>query len=696
MQADPTADASEISGPGDLDTKSDRDSWSHCGKVATLAVGLTVVFWYPLWLGGGLVGSDIYAYFLPQKQIYAEALAEGELPLWNNRVGFGYPQLAESQTGVLYPFHLVLYRTLDLNTAYNANVIIHYALAFWFTWLFARRLKLSPIAAGLAALVFVYGWFPARICLEWSILGGTWLPAALLCVENFRRTRFWRHLFLLTLALALQMLAGHFLIAFLTQLTLAAYVPLRMWNTVARSRMIAAVAVAIFAAFPLTAVQLVPTWELKQLSQRAVEGPDLHLGQGHIPVWYWSQIVAPWFWYFDDVDLNRPLPPDSPTTNQVEAHLYFGLLPFALIVWGICSHSRRAAFRRPIRIWVAIGLAALAYTPGWFIPLTRHLPGFSFFEGPGRYGVITTLALALVAGSCWDAVSRRWRLNWLHGIASLIFLLTIADLWVVSRLVTTAFLTWEPPIDSIKDSPIRDYLSAWPVPQRLLCRGFGVPTLLGVAATPTYLGLGPAAYFDPKLKMPEPHPFSVPDVTGPVTPEQIEWLHRVGVTHVLSFTPVDGSWRALLLWLGEDSFLNAVWGRYQKSLFLYGFPQSRGRVACETADESCRVAITSYSLHEVVVEASVAENPSGSTRVVLTDLAYPGWTVSVDGQPAESRVVDGMFRGVDVPPGEHTIVWRYRPASVWWGACISLVTAGLLAVIGHLRFWHPKLFSKFV
>src|SRR2546430_2709781 len=106
------------------------------------SIGLTAVFWSPLWQGQGLGGGDIYSYYLPQKAYYAECLRAGTLPLWNNRIGNGYPQLAESQTGVFYPFNLVLYRWLDLNTAYNASVLLHYSLAFSGCCLLARRLDL--------------------------------------------------------------------------------------------------------------------------------------------------------------------------------------------------------------------------------------------------------------------------------------------------------------------------------------------------------------------------------------------------------------------------------------------------------------------------------------------------------------------------------------------------------------------------
>src|ERR1043165_6089102 len=121
--------------------------------VGVAALGLTALFWGPLWRGGGLVGGDVYSFYFPQKSVYADALKAGELPLWHPYTGHGYPLVGESQTGVFYPFHFVAYRLADLNTAYNAIHLLHYVLAFAFTVLYARRFGLSLTAALLAALV---------------------------------------------------------------------------------------------------------------------------------------------------------------------------------------------------------------------------------------------------------------------------------------------------------------------------------------------------------------------------------------------------------------------------------------------------------------------------------------------------------------------------------------------------------------
>jgi uncharacterized membrane protein YfhO len=68
--------------------------------------------------------------------------------------------------------------------------------------------------------------------------------------------------------------------------------------------------------------------------------------------------------------------------------------------------------------------------------------------------------------------------------------------------------------------------------------------------------------------------------------------------------------------------------------------------------------------------AITAENERGG-RLVLLDLAFPGWSVSIDGKPAASEVFENMYRAVDVPAGRHEIVWRYQPVSAKRGAIVS-------------------------
>lgn len=192
-----------------------------------IGLGLTWIFWSQLWLGGGLIGGDLYPYYFPQKTFYADQLGEGHVPLWNPLVGHGYPALAESQTGVFYPPHLLLYRMFDVNAAYNAVQLLHYVIAFVGCWMLARQQGLRMPGAALAALVYVYGWFPSRICLEWAVLTGAWLPWLIWLAERWLRSGGIGNGVALSVLLGIALLAGHFHLAFIASLLLVCYALLR-------------------------------------------------------------------------------------------------------------------------------------------------------------------------------------------------------------------------------------------------------------------------------------------------------------------------------------------------------------------------------------------------------------------------------------------------------------------------------------
>ncbi len=777
-----------------------RREWLGCLATCGLALGLTLVFWLPIWGGAGFVGGDVYSYFVPQKVIYSESLHAGELPLWNARAGFGYPLLAESQTGILYPPNLVLYRMLDPHTAFHVSFLLHYFAAFVFASAAARRLGLGLLSSWLTALVYVYGWFPPRTCVEWAIIGGTWLPAALWCVESFLSTRQWRFAIGLSGLLAVQLLTGHFQIAWFTLLLLAAFVPARIWwmeasgrEPTAESRppfyrfwkLTAVAYAAMLCGLCLAAVQLAPTYELKQRSQRATVGKEHELDFGAIPPWYWSQVFRPSHWYSPLTDREaafRESPPlGRSRTNSAEAHLYFGLAPLLLMAVCVAGllfelFAKRSVDRFAV-FWLAIAIVSGLYTSGWLLPLTRHLPGFSYFQGPGRYGLLTTWAVAVLAGSVADRFLReakgsRWlegtlivgslwslssfyflgddvaammtnfelrsvdlrnplSLTWTNsrgdgmlmsfvqllllvgvvvaasillwwfserpkecderiGLVGLILLTTVLEFWAISRLVTFTQTVESPPLKSLEQSPVRQVLLDAEKTRptlRLFAPGANLPSTLGVSCAPIYLTFGPAEYVDESLRLPAVSGTTV----VPSSHEQLDWLRRCGVTHVLCFEPSSLAKAMILLWQGDDPFLNQAWGRGGQPMYLYELNDALGRLQLHSLDGEVRDPktwkLTAFESLANSVACSVETEEPG--MFVLADLDYPGWSVTVDGRPAESIRIDGQFRGVRLEAGSHRVVWSYRPRSVLWGAVISVATFLFLAVVAHVRFWHP-------
>jgi hypothetical protein len=65
--------------------------------------------------------------------------------------------------------------------------------------------------------------------------------------------------------------------------------------------------------------------------------------------------------------------------------------------------------------------------------------------------------------------------------------------------------------------------------------------------------------------------------------------------------------------------------------------------------------------------------------LVLSELSYPGWRVTVDGAAAPLLEANGLLRAVALEAGTHQVELVYRPASVTAGLALSAAT--LLAVV---------------
>jgi hypothetical protein len=74
--------------------------------------------------------------------------------------------------------------------------------------------------------------------------------------------------------------------------------------------------------------------------------------------------------------------------------------------------------------------------------------------------------------------------------------------------------------------------------------------------------------------------------------------------------------------------------------------------------------------------ATTSEEPA---LLVLSETAYPGWRVTVDGQPAEPLTAYTTLKAVCVPAGAHQIEWRFAPRIFLAGAAITLPTLLLMA-----------------
>ncbi|GEO16250.1 hypothetical protein [Microvirga aerophila] len=101
--------------------------------------------------------------------------------------------------------------------------------------------------------------------------------------------------------------------------------------------------------------------------------------------------------------------------------------------------------------------------------------------------------------------------------------------------------------------------------------------------------------------------------------------------------------------LVDDSSMRLLKGRYASSQMGNSPDTAKGKAS-----------IVSYGRNSVVIDVDSTE----MGVLVLHDIFYPGWEVSVDGERKPVLRTNLLFRGVEVPAGRHRVEFRFRPLSV--------------------------------
>ena len=95
------------------------------------------------------------------------------------------------------------------------------------------------------------------------------------------------------------------------------------------------------------------------------------------------------------------------------------------------------------------------------------------------------------------------------------------------------------------------------------------------------------------------------------------------------------------------------------------------------------VSVTNKGPERIELDASL-EKPG---LVVLSEVFYPGWNLTIDGSPAPIYRANRMMRAAAVKPGNHHLVYTYKPRSFQVG---SLVTGAALFVFLALAAYFSR------
>jgi hypothetical protein len=399
--------------------------------------------------------SDLLGYYIPVKRFLVRSWQRtGEVPLWGPFSFGGMPFVHDILASVFYPLHLPLYALPEqyMGSAESWLVVLHVIAAGLCMYAYARSQGLGQSGALVAGIGYMF----AGKWLFHLLMGGhmcitplAWLPLVLLLLEGaFRWGSILRAVWA-GAAFALIILGTHPQWTFYAGLFVAVWTlgpaleragffgddrP-RSWQRTATAlgqwALYGATAATI--AVALSAVQLLPTWELAEHTSRAIL-PRLSLKEltfGSFVREYASRIflrfVGP-----GDVDFGWE--------NRSGLGLSWLLAATLAVVGG----------RGRVRFQAIVGVLPILYALGGWV-LVQKLPGFQLFRLPQRTLMLTALPLALLAGTATDWLfAARERPAWLSrsawalgGVLALGVLLIAAQVAVeIPRLPSSWIVAW--------------------------------------------------------------------------------------------------------------------------------------------------------------------------------------------------------------------------------------------------------------
>jgi hypothetical protein len=376
---------------------------------------LIVIFFNKMAFSNLILGrGDTFLYFYPYWQMAAEALRDGRVPLWNPYLFMGAPFLANSQAGFFYPFNWPVWLLLPAPYAVSASILLHLFIAGCGAYWAGRRcLSLGRSGALVTAVLFTLGgYLTAQVEHVNQLQGLAWLPWFFIVLNHVAaqpgRLAIGQGVLALAVLFTLQLLAGHSQTTFITGIGLIIWTGAQLathyasrgipealgfsfYNARLRRRgwfvLLASGGIALM----VTAVQLLPTLELAQLSSR----------QGGLPA---NEVLS---FSLHPLLLTRAL---LPAYGQSLFSEYIAFVPLTALMLAFVAAWQWRQWRGILPALV-LALIGLLLALGLFNPLywlLARLPGFNLFRVPARWLVLYAFGLSLLAGAGWQIVLDRW------------------------------------------------------------------------------------------------------------------------------------------------------------------------------------------------------------------------------------------------------------------------------------------------
>jgi hypothetical protein len=352
--------------------------------------------------------------FIPWNQFLFDSVLNGVFPLWNPYNGMGVPFIANLQSAVFYPLNWILFPfyvlfgikglTLGITLLIPTHLFIGGIGIMKILGYFER----SKFSQFLSAIIFVFsGYILTRlsfISMVWAFAWVPWAVFACMQLKPINENGSYKQIFKLSILIALQILAGHAQTTFYTILVSAIIVIFLKFGSIKNQlfKIISFIA-SIVLSFMISAVQIIPTIEFLQNSQRSSEvGYEF---AANLSLWPARLITVLFGNFWGNPNSGRFLSGG----NFWEENIYLGVFPIAILIilfWTYIRKNRKAQISKQsriiIKIYFALVIFSVLFAFGRFFVLFpflyEYIPFFSLFQAPSRFLIVYVLSMSILFG----------------------------------------------------------------------------------------------------------------------------------------------------------------------------------------------------------------------------------------------------------------------------------------------------------
>lgn len=633
----------------------------------------------------------------------------GSLPLWNPYLFGGIPTLG---TFAVNPFNLqtLLLFILPFPLAFTFHYLVTFAIGCAGMALLLRRIGCNFVVSILIGIVFsLSGHFTtlAHAGHLSKAMAFAWVPWLFWLAERWIERPSLRRTLAMSIPLAMMMTASHLQITYLAGFFLCVWLIgkqliARAWQPRQLLHSFAMLMLACVFASILASPQLLPGLEMARISNRSAGITHQEAARTSYPPAELIEYIVPGWFGTNAVRSEEPYRGTwgAPMNERIVSD-YFGVLALALAGASLFISRNRQKW-----IWLAIALIGVWIgigVHGGLWQALRHVPGFSSFRSPAVAMGWTTIGALVLTGIALQALLDRLPQRFQLPILAILAIAMIADVGFRSRLYVasldhndfTAYLNAATP-PQLRDDPLK--------PVRVLQKGQELTNAFMASGVGSLHGYHPVTFqrydqlirrlgfYDGRISSlfhqnwylwpageEQPAGWHAVDVTGRGLLLERE-VPAAYVTLPRQVRIVENSVEALEQ-ISADDFNPSVISTIEGS--LDDFKSAPGPAAGQ-------FRVTEYAPNRVVLEAQV-ERPG---IAIFADLMGPGWMARMQkGSQAEwlrPMYGNGAFRALNLPAGEYTLQWLYRPLSFRIGLWLALAGWSLLVAMAVSARRTPK------